>query len=381
VGTTKATLSKDDPDIIEHLSNEFTYRPVTTSTNKPYYSDSVHASSILNWYMDKFSLDDPAHFGASFLLPIGPIRLLEKMATFTTDKLFVMTGDKGITDPETSMRGLTDPHLAIHGSFSMMVNYHSIGSYAISKGGFALYNQANESSLKICCFLIPAADDDGPYNSNNNNKNKSSTFNFEKPRNGDFLAASDTAHRLQIEQYFPNLLQSFQDNVESFGSNDFFVLQKCLQEETNHISLASIISLLKLSNWDTDIFCKFREIIIRDTPNAGIKLRMDFVQCIPMLWRNHFALDPKEKRDDLAFDIGRILYSLCNYREALVYYQLSEAHAGPHHVTFYNMGLCYYALKDFTQAMKYFSDSHSLDKTYQKALDWIQKIREEGSCD
>jgi len=288
--------------------------------------------------MDKFSLDDPAHFGASFLIPIGSIRLLEQIATLTTDKLFVMTGDKGITDPET-MRGLTDPHLAIHGSFSIMVNFHAIGTYAISKGGFALYNQANESSLKICCFLIPAADD-GLYKRNNNigivtHSNKNTTFNFEDSKYSDFLAVSDTAHRLQIEQYFPNLLQSFQDNVESFGSNDFFVLQKCLQEETNSISLASVISLLKLSNWDTDVFDKFREIILCETPNAGIKLRMDFVRCIPMLWRNHFALDPEGK--DLAFDIGRILYSLCNYREALAYYQISEAQAGPHHVTYYNM--------------------------------------------
>jgi len=49
-----------------------------------------------------------------------------------------------------------DPHLAVHGSFSVMVNYHAIGLYATSKGGFALHNPQEEASLKVSVFMIPS---------------------------------------------------------------------------------------------------------------------------------------------------------------------------------------------------------------------------------
>jgi hypothetical protein len=330
----EASLTSDplDPAIIEHFANEFSYKPVVISNaTVPYYSDSLHLSRILSWYKDKFSLDDPAHLGASFLIPIGAICALQKLAHFSSnERLVVLSGDKGISDPE-SMRGLIDPHIAIHGSFSMMVNYHAIGAYFISKGGFALHSQANESSLKVSCFVLPGLD-------LNEDDTDSSAFD---PPWYDKIFGNQFAR----EKSFPNLLQAFEDYVESFGPNDFFVLQKCLQEESStKISLRSVLSLLKMSNWDSEIFFKFREIILAQAPYAGIKLRTDFVRGIPFLWRNHFMLDPEK---DVAFEIGRILYGLCNYREALVYYQLSADQTGPHHVTFHNMVRCHISLSLF----------------------------------
>lgn len=56
---------------------------------------------------------------------------------------FVISGDKGNNNPE-QFKGLMDPHIAVHGSFSVMVNYHSIGAYFTSRGGFALHNPQEE---------------------------------------------------------------------------------------------------------------------------------------------------------------------------------------------------------------------------------------------
>ncbi len=38
----------------------------------------------------------------------------------------MISGDKGNNNPEQFV-GLMDPHIAVHGSFSLMVNYHAIG--------------------------------------------------------------------------------------------------------------------------------------------------------------------------------------------------------------------------------------------------------------
>ena len=47
-----------------------------------------------------------------------------------------------------------DPHIAVHGSFSLMVNYHAVGAWFTMKGGFALHNPQEEASLKCSCFLL-----------------------------------------------------------------------------------------------------------------------------------------------------------------------------------------------------------------------------------
>ena len=321
MGTTKLSSTNDplDPAIIESFANMFLYKPTSTT----YYStttdevDSFHLSRILGWYKDKFSLDDPANLGASFLIPIGAIRALQKLANFSNQRLLVLSGDKGVSDPE-SMRGLVDPHIAVHGSFSMMVNYHAIGAYFTSKGGFALHNRVDKASLKCSCFVLPGLID------------VKDDVGFEPfARNG---FEQNDAER---QQFFPNLLQAFEDHIDLFGPNDFFVIQKCVHEETgSNTSLRSMVSLLKLSNWDSEIFFKFREMILAQAPSAGIKLRIDLCRGIPLLWRNYFGLG---QDTDIAFEIGRLYYALCNYREALVYYQLSVDLIGPHHVTFHNM--------------------------------------------
>ena len=64
--------------------------------------------------------------GASILLPIGALRALRHLTAFSNGKCIVISGDKGNNNPE-QFRGLMDPHIAVHGSFSVMVNYHAIG--------------------------------------------------------------------------------------------------------------------------------------------------------------------------------------------------------------------------------------------------------------
>jgi trehalose-6-phosphatase len=64
--------------------------------------------------------------GASLLVPIGALRALNRLTALSKGRVLVVSGDKGNNNPEF-FRGLIDPHIAVHGSFSVMVNYHAIG--------------------------------------------------------------------------------------------------------------------------------------------------------------------------------------------------------------------------------------------------------------
>jgi len=226
VGST-SSVSPDDPDIINHLSNEYMYRTVTSD----YYSefmdnrDRLHYSRILAWYKDYFSETDPSSLGASFLLPIGFLNAVRRISDFSSG-VMIISGDKGSHNPD-SFRGRADPHLAVHGSFSVMVNYHAIALYCKSNGGFVFHSDEQEAALQVSCFYIPAIDQPTKIH-------------------GDIMPNFNSEH--DAASSFPILRQTFDDNVKSFGPNDFFILQKGLKEEANP-SLASILGLLRLSGW------------------------------------------------------------------------------------------------------------------------------------
>jgi len=53
-----------------------------------------------------------------------------------------------------------DPHVAVHGSFSVMVNYHAIGLYCTSRAGFVLHDPQEEASLKVSVLVFIGDEED-----------------------------------------------------------------------------------------------------------------------------------------------------------------------------------------------------------------------------
>ena len=51
-----------------------------------------------------------------------------------------------------------DPHVAVHGSFSVMVNYHAIDLYCNSRSGFVLHDPQEEASLKVSVLVFTGVD-------------------------------------------------------------------------------------------------------------------------------------------------------------------------------------------------------------------------------
>jgi hypothetical protein len=75
-----------------------------------------------------------------------------------------------------------------------------------------------------------------------------------------------------------------------------------------------VVALLKLADWDPDVFYKFRDVILNQVPSYGHKLRNDLCRGVPRVWLNHYTLD---KDKDVAFEIGRFYYGIRDYAHAL----------------------------------------------------------------
>jgi tetratricopeptide (TPR) repeat protein len=349
-----------DPEIINRLDNHYSYVPITSNYYPSEEGDEIHIQKILQWYQQYFAKNE-----ASILLPIGALRALRRLSKFSNGRMLVISGDKGNNNPDQFI-GLSDPHIAVHGSFSLMVNYHAIGAWFTSHGGFALHNPQEEASLKVSTFIYC---DENAYPKKSIEEDKKISENhIEFYGNGLTLLDENRSN------YFPFLKQSFHDFVDTFGPNDFFVMQKSLKEDMTSPPLRSVVSLLKLSDWDPDIFFKFRDPILLHAPSCGIKLRNDLTRGIPMVWKNYYILDVDK---DIAFEIGRFYYGIRDYEKALFYYTESMKQVGEHHVTFHNQGLCFYSLGKSLIALEHFQKALAMSPEYEKARNWIEKVTNE----
>ena len=158
------------------------------------------------------------------------------------------------------------------------------------------------------------------------------------------------------------------------SGHDFFVLQKSLKEDFETPPLRTVVALLKLGDWDPDVFFKFRDVILNQAPSCGQKLKNDLCRGIPRVWKNYYAMDTEK---DIAFEIGRFYYGIRDYENALKFYRISDNEIGPHHVTYHNQGLCYYSMGQLQHAISNFAKSKDMNSNYEKARNWYAKCLKE----
>lgn len=65
-------------------------------------------------------------------------------------------GDKAYNNDE-EMKGVSHPHIAVHGSFSLMVNYAALRHYIDTKGGFSMATPYSDG-FKVACFCTGVAE-------------------------------------------------------------------------------------------------------------------------------------------------------------------------------------------------------------------------------
>ena len=340
-----------EPEIIGRLDNRYKYNPIDAGYYTEEEGDEPHLRRVLRWYEDYFKNNAS---GASVLVPIGALRALRRLGKFSaTGTTLVISGDKGNNNPDQFV-GLMDPHIAVHGSFSLMVNYHAIGTWFTSKGGFTLHNPQEEASLKVSTFLLTP---EGTFDAH--------------VADSSFLGKGLAERDESRSAHFPHLRQAFNDYVDQFGPNDFFVMQKSLKEDLTNPPLRTVVAMLKLGDWDPDVFFKFRDTILMHAPTCGQKLRNDLCRGIPRVWNNYYILDLDK---DIAFEIGRFYYGIREYERALFFYKESVSGVGDHHVTFHNQGLCHYSLGRLEIALDLFRKALEMCAEYEKARSWIEKV-------
>jgi len=311
-------LEGDRAEILARLRLRYEFREM----GEDYYSSP-------DW--NRILLDYGSLLGnTSLSLPVGSFRFVDHLLKTSGGRLVVLASDKSWNRTE-ELSGLEDPGLVLHGSFSLTVNFDALGRLFHLKGGTALHSDARDSLLDYVLLL-------------------------QDPAVGEPLET-----RL-----------AFRDALCTFGPLDGFHLKVALEQMLPRPSLRVALELLRLSDWDPDVFYSLAEVLIEEIPDARPIMQREMADGIERIWANYYHLASGR---DVPFNLARICHHLNRYQDSLRFYRLSLELFGQDRSTHFNMGLVYDSVGDLGQALQCFRRALDLDPNYAPARDWSLKIQ------
>lgn len=142
---------------------------------------------------------------STFLLPVGGITCLHRLKDLAGDTagVVILMADKGFSEPY-HFTGASDPEIHVHGSMSMMVNFHAMGLWAEMNGGQMLVSKDDDVHLKTAIMALLPLKKAG--------------------RSNEAALASHAPFSIQHEM--PLLVDVFKEQLERFGPAEFWDVAK-----------------------------------------------------------------------------------------------------------------------------------------------------------
>jgi hypothetical protein len=239
-----------DPTIWERL--ELAYEAIPLA--EPPYEEPVY-NQILAGY--EAILPDTA---VSF--PNIGLDCVRYWQGFGNGRALLLSADRGVTLLD-SLVGQDVPLPNLHGSFSLMVNYHAIGQYVELTGGQALHPAQYQDNLQVAAFLLGPPPQDGR-----------------------------------------ETRQAFADAIGQAGPDDFFAIKQALEPHLDSLTLPQMLSYLRLSVWDTAVFHDCFPTLLTQVEQADPVWYEDVVLVLRHIWERYLPLG---EDDVLTGRMGQLL--------------------------------------------------------------------------
>ncbi len=243
-------LNRADPTIWERLQLAWEAIP----SAKPHYPTDSY-----NEILDSYELHLP---DTTFSFPNVGLDCIRYWQRFGNGRLLLLTSDRGYTHLD-SLLEQDNPTLNLHGSFSLMVNYHAIGQYVALQEGLVLQPEQYQNNLQVGAYLLG-----------------------QQPQNG-----VETIH-------------AFESAIGQIGPDDFFTLKQALEPILDSLTLPQILSYLRLSAWDADIFMDCFPTLLTEVQQAEPVWYEDVYEIITKVWEQYLPLGADQT---LAQNITRLL--------------------------------------------------------------------------
>ncbi|CDJ69655.1 TPR domain-containing protein, putative [Eimeria necatrix] len=273
----------------------------------------------------------------SFVLPIGAFALFRNLSHIGGGRLFCLVGDKGYPTADEFV-GPRDPHIAIHGSISFMLNLHAVRIFFECMGGFS--------------HATPYRD----------------TFQV----TGLWLCGT--------EHEMGRSVAAFLEDVEDLAPDALINWQRAAQETVAAgggpaSSIKSLISLLRYSAHDADVFLNFSNEFTSQCvhPYLNPRTEHDLIGDLEETFANWYKL---KKGEDVADVCGHICMRLGRCDKALKFLQAS-ADLEPertHPSTYVNLASCHKVEGKLEAGIKCCEKALQIDPNYTQAIQMLRTL-------
>ncbi len=238
--TKESTLpGPQKPLKLDHIKVLYKFKQVPNG----YYQDPEF-NTILHNYRDRLSF-------STFCFPIGALRCIRNLLHLSHNRLFLLSTDKGRCR-EQDLLGKISPLLITHdGCFSLPVNYHAIGRYFQNKkGNLCLHKKSRDGQLCISGFVSGEA-----------------------------------------SQSYISTQLAWAEHIETFGPGEFFDLFKVVYEEREMTPLPILLSMIRLSDYDSKVFYWLSSaILIALDDNNSYEHDAELFQILDRVWDNWYPM-------------------------------------------------------------------------------------------
>lgn len=241
-----------DPAIWERL--ELSYEAIPLQEN--YYEEPSY-NDILASY--EANLPD-----TTLSFPNVGLDCLRYWQELANGRLLLLSSDRGQTLVE-SLLEQDDPIPNLHGSFSLMVNYHALNQYVWYSGGQVLHTPHYQDNLQTVAYLL-----------------------------GD------------VPQEGLETKLAFETAVAHGAPDDFFALKQAIEPRYHELTLPQLLSFLRMSAWDADIFLDCFAALMAKIEQAAPAWHPDIREAVSNIWEQYLPLqaaDPVQERVAQVFKV------------------------------------------------------------------------------
>lgn len=308
----------NDPYIIEQIKVSFQQYPMPSD-----YYDDADFNALLDMYKSMLTQ-------TNLLFPIGSLGCLKRLRHLSNGRLLLLTSDKGYHH-ESELFNRDEPKMALHGSFSMKTNYHALGKYIELCGGQFLTTPHYHKYIDSCVAIV------GQHPDN-----------------------------------YPETRQTYRQEVIWNNPDDFHTVKTAVDQQDEAFNVTQFLAFLRLNGWESSVFLDYFPILVQNFDKFSETTRHGLYQAVVKVWEMYFHIGEDQ---DLPFAIGRLLFGLKYYAEAVDFFHHSLQLYGADATVFCNLALCLYELNQYDTALEFIDQCLARNPTFKPAITLKKRIQ------
>ncbi|MBK9124345.1 MAG: SAM-dependent methyltransferase [Chloroflexi bacterium] len=305
---------------LDNLKLGFELAPADVDT---YYSDPDY-NAVLKPYAE---IGDDTWV----LFPITGFEVLRHLNALSGGRLLLLTADKGYHRWEDASQR-HQPFFNLHGSFSLMVNYHALGEMMRRWGGDIITNSHTTIAIDICALTGPVSPDD-----------------------------------------YVETRQAYVEYAEELSPDDFYHLKVYARPgQTERVKPDEIIAHIRFSGYDPHVMLHhFAELFAQLESTTHVQ-RDELRIIAHKAYENYYEIGEPY---DMAFACASLLSGAGFYEDALPYFHRSRETHGDAPETLYNLAICHACLTQYDDAIaltETLVERVPEHETYQRLLEQLR---------